>query len=278
MSYDNNEYSNELGQPVELFLFMNGSVPYAYTSADQEFIFAGNTFTAVDYIECADIADVAEGSGQNSTTIKTHRNLDVCALFLTTPPPNPVWVTVYRYHRGDSEFRRYWGGRVRAVKFDGESAEIIVESEATALERPALWKTFQPACNHILFSLECSLSEDANRRLITVATISGNVITDGAGIIAGLGSGYCTAGQAKRLTGERRAIVAHVGGNITLLQAFEGLAVGEQIYISAGCDGLKSTCASGKFKDGGGNPVDNKDNHGGFDKIPAKNPVKVGLV
>jgi hypothetical protein len=101
--------------------------------------------------------------------------------------------------------------------------------------------------------------------------ISGNDTSHGGGISA-LGSGYCTAGQVTKIAnGDRRAIVtAHVGNTITLMQPFEGLAVGEQVYVSAGCDGLKSTCASGKFKDAGGNPVDNKDNHGGFDKYPLK--------
>lgn len=277
MAFDTYEYSNDQGYPVELFLFMSGATPYAYTSADEPFEYNGITYGAADYIECEDIEDLAEGSGRNSVTIKTHRGLPVAALFMTTPPPQPVWLTIYRYHRGDSEYMRYWSGRVATVSFNGEEAEIVVESESRALERNGLWKTYQPICNHIVYSLECGLSEDANRHLITVDTIDGNDITATGGALASLGTGYCRAGVARRLSnGDRRAISDHTSNQITLVQAFEALAPGEQLYVYAGCDGTKTVCSSGKFKDGGGSPVNNLDNHFGFD-IPTKNPVTEGL-
>lgn len=279
MSYDNLEYSNESGYPAELFLFMNGSIPMAYTSADEPITYNFNTYKATEYIECDGIENIAEGSGRNDTKIKVSRNFEVAKLFQTTPPPNPIWLTIFRYHRGDGEFRRYWGGRVRSVIFNGEEAEISVDSEGAALERNGLWKTYQPICNHILYSLECSINETANRTLITVSSISGNNVQAAGGAISALGDGHTALGEARRLTtGEKRMITAHVGNAITLLQPFEDLQLNEQLYIFAGCDGRKSTCSSGKFKDGGGSPVDNKDNHGGFDKIPAKNPVQVGLI
>lgn len=277
MAFDTYEYSDEAGQPVELFLFMNGSTPYAYSSADEPTDYNGHTYVATDYLECEDVEDLAEGSGRNSTKIKTHRLLPVAQLFQTTPPPNPVWLTIYRYHRGDSEIKRFWGGKVRAVKFDGEEAEIEIESDSAALERAGIWKTYQDICNHIVYSAECGLSDGANSHLITVSLIDGNNIEAQSNGIGALGNGYCTAGQVRRLSNnDRRAVTAHVGNVLTLLQPFEGLQVGEQLYVFAGCDGTKATCSSGKFKDGGGNPVNNLDNHGGFD-IPVKNPVQVGL-
>jgi uncharacterized phage protein (TIGR02218 family) len=261
MSYlvrDQSEYS---GEPIELYEFTSGETIYRYTNGDEDIVYNTYTYSAIPIERSAPVQ--SKESAQSKIRINMPRDSSVPQIFVNISPSNTVWVTILRYHRNDSEVITYWQGRVRGVVWTLSKCELECEPQDAMLKRMALWRTYQNVCNHALYSAQCGVQANANKFPVVIGTVSDTTITSSD--LSAITSGWLTAGFIKRRTpdAQQRFISSHSGNTITILQAFDGLQVGETVDVFAGCLRDYGTCRT-KFNNG--------DNYGGFPYVPTRNP------
>lgn len=261
MSYQALEVSTHDGRPVELFLFEHGGRRYQYTSADQPITVPGlGTFRQPEWIDRGEIVRSEEPSA-GGVTVSLVRWDPVAALLNGLPPMDPVRLSIYRLHRDDvTDLRKIWSGSVHHPEFEGSVARLQCESVLAELnvDIPAI--VYHPTCNRQLFSPPCGVSEASFTVVGYVTQISGEDVW--ADAFDAHPDGWFTGGRAKPPERPQRFIVEHEGARIRLAGAIPGLIVGDQLPITAGCDGLRSTCKT-KYQ--------NLINHFGFD-IPTRDP------
>jgi uncharacterized phage protein (TIGR02218 family) len=263
MSYTTRELSEYDGKPRELFWFMRGSDEWTYSSGAEEVTFESKTFTPVAGLTRSSIKYGSERS-RSQLTVTMPRDLAVAQLFVGIPNIDPVWLYVYSIHEGETDYSVVWQGRIRGVDFRGTQATATLDTILASTKKQSLRHLYQNQCNNFMFDTNCTLSEADFSHTATVASITNNVITADDSQIAG----YYISGQIKRSNGDRRMVVADtkVGSTHTLelLTAFEDLEVGESVTLIGGaCRHTFDTC-----------PVGNKENFGGYPKVPRKNPFK----
>lgn len=242
---------------------MRGSVSWTFTSAAEAIDFESRTFAPVNGLARGNVREGTERS-KSQLTVEMPRDNEVAGEFIGIPNVSPMWLSIYRIHEGESDFRLTWQGRVRVCEFAGIKATMTLDSIAASTKKAALRHLYQNQCNHFTFDSNCGLSEAAYTHLTDVETINNNIIT----VIDSQIAGYYIAGQVKRANGDRRLITndTKVSGTHTLelLTPFENFVIGEAISIIGGaCRHTFATC-----------PLTAQPNYGGYPKVPRKNPFK----
>lgn len=266
MSYEALE-TGLAGAPVELFLFQQREVCWQYTSADGEIEWSNRTYTP---------RTVSRGSferndeaGSSTVTVRMDRELKVVGQFIDGSTATPVWLTIYRKHRTDSEAIVLFKGVVANAELIGEEVILTCVSPLSAEEKAVPRELIMRTCPHVLYGPRCTLDPTDYAVESTVTYVSGvTVKVEEQGSFT---SGDFTAGVLVRdSTLQRGFIHAHTysdGGSyphtFTLLQPMVGLAVSDDVTFYYGCDRKHSTCRD-KF--------DNMPNFGGFPLHPERNP------
>jgi uncharacterized phage protein (TIGR02218 family) len=144
-----------------------------------------------------------------------------------------------------------------------------VSSLAGLFDRPLLRVIHSPTCQHAVYDAGCGVDPGPFTTTgCAISAISGLTLT--VADAASQADGYYTAGYATVETGsaagEKVYIATHAGSTLTLLIAPPpGLTTSDTIAITAGCDGLESTCRA-KFN--------NVPYFLGFPRMPVVNPFK----
>lgn len=261
-TFDERETSQHGGQPVEGFRFVQGETVWLFTSADREVLLPIGRFDP-ETIGRDQIQQTKEDTGEQLRVTVPITN-PVAALFIGDVPSSPVWLTVYRAHRGDeSEAITVFVGKIVRAEFAESDATLVGTSVAAHLLRAVPPLHMQTPCNHILFSAECGANPTACRDLVSITTVDGPIVTSND--FALQPDQWFRGGRLQSLAGEVRFIADHVGDTIELMSAMPGLASLDTAYAYWGCDHLEATCAS-KF--------DRLDNHLGFSRLPTRNPFE----
>lgn len=262
MTYSSYENAIEIGTPVELYQFSQGTTHWYFTSG-------ANPITRLG-IEYKGAAIERNGIKQSSDIFKDSlqftfsRGNEFAVQYIGFPPEEVTTVTVLRGHYGDpdSEFIVYWKGRVVGAKASANSIEVECESIFTSMKRPGLRMRFELQCRHTLYLAGCNVFREAYKHegILTLGLDGITHTVDGAD---GQANGYYAGGILIAPGGASRFITAHTQETITISRPLAGLATGNTVAIYAGCDHTKATCLS-KFN--------NLLNFGGFPFIPSKNP------
>lgn len=263
MSYSSRELSEDTGKPRELYWFMQGTQSWTYTSAAEPMDFESLTFNPVNGLSRGSIKEGAERT-KTQVTVEMPRDTAVAGEFVGVPNATSMWLSIYRIHEGESEFRLTWQGRVRFAEFAGIKVTLTLDTILMSNKKSALRHLFQNQCNHFTFDANCGLSEAAFSHATSVVSIDNNILT----VDDAQADGYYIAGQVKRANGDRRFIVTDTLASgvhtLELLTPFEDLNVSEDIIIIGGaCRHTFDTC-----------PVEVQPNYGGFPKVPRINPFK----
>ena len=264
MSFDAREISEYEGEPQELYWFMRGVESWTYTSGAYPIVLDTNTYEPLAGLKRGEVTRGRERS-RNQLSIDIPRTADIVQQYITVPKQSPIWLKIYRIHEGETDYRIFYQGRVRAVDFKGGMAKMTLDDILASVYKQAFRHKFQNQCNHFMFDSNCTLSEeDYLHNDVAVATVSGETITlDNAAA-----AGAFINGQVRRSNGERRQVVndtkAGSTHTLTLRMPFEGLEAGEEVdLIEAACRNSWATC-----------PADNKVNYGGYPLVPRKNPFQ----
>lgn len=267
MTYDDQETSDDTGEPVELYTFTNGGDLYRYTSSESTETSGVLSFEPV----AIQRDDTAEGPEERDYdfAMRLPSSDPVALLFAGLPPIGRVRVRVQRFHRSDTptpEVQTVFDGYVTGATYDENwrSCKLTARSTFSSIGRQMPARTFQGLCNHRLYGASCKADDtDPAFRASTKSVTSqvDNVLT-----VAGLGAfaaGWFTGGYVEdAVTGEKRMVLDDDGaGALTLLLPFS--AEPSTVNVIAGCDHEAETCQS-KF--------DNLVNFGGFPFVPTANP------
>ncbi len=186
----------------------------------------------------------------------------VPTLFIGDLPSSPVWMTIYRAHRGEEALAvTIFSGKVVRARFEESEAILTGASLMAMLARTVPILALQTACNHVLYSDACGADPSACRDLVTVTSVSGaTVVSNGFALRPDL---WFRGGRLETSSGETRFIVGHQGATVTLISPLPGLSSLDQVKAYWGCDHLEATCRD-KFH--------NVANHLGWSHLPSRNP------
>lgn len=269
MSYAEREESVDNGALVEFVRFAIGvDRVYRYTSALTVQTHAGEEYEPI-FLDRSSPAMSPEIE-QNKLTIKMPRDVAIADLFKKNAPSRTVWIAYYRRHEGDVVPISYWQGRVSAVQWVGDMAELTCDSLESMLRRQGLRPMYQPTCRHFLYDGRCPVPEAAFKTSALVQSVNGDTLVSPA--FASKPNGWFTLGFVDTASFDSRFIIGHAGDTVTLIAPFEASPLGQTVDAFAGCDQLHLTCRDkfGEFTDGGRD-------FGGSDLVPITNVFEKGL-
>lgn len=262
MTYTDYEGSTELGAPIELYEFVQGTQKWHRATGEMDYLKGQDLYTASPLKR--DRIKQSNDVFKDGIALTFPRDDEFASQYLGFAPDEPTTVTIFRGHLGDpdEEFVSYWKGRVVGSKATENSIVIECESIFTSIQRPGLRARFELSCRHTLYGRGCNLLRDAFKVPGSVDSVSGVAVS--VSEAAAQPDGFFTGGMIVIPGGAARFITAHTGASLTLIRPLEGLFAGLDIELYPGCDHLKSTCK---------NKFDNLDNFGGFPYIPTRNPM-----
>ena len=279
MSYIQFEQSDHGAEPVELYKFYSDAftIPYFYTSADEDITYNGDTYTALKNLKRSQPELTREVSAQ-TLSINVPRSNELAKRWLMYVPPRTVWVTLYRYHRSEitaPEVVTFWQGKVRGVTWSSNECALECMPIDTAFSRNGLRVTYGGTCRHQLYGSKCQVPLVDFIKPATITGISGNTIQSPDFVttvdnVTTAPDGWWTAGFIENpATQEIRYITNHSSTSVDLMVAFETLQPGDTVNITAGCNHKSTTCQ---------NKFNNIVNYGGLGiYIPDDNPFTIKL-
>lgn len=253
--------SQDDGKPVEFFEFILGTQSWYLTTADTEIVCDGHTYIP-DTVSRTAKELTGELTGKR-TTITLPGDHAISANYDNYVPPEPMAVTIRRQHRGDTDPIIVFIGVVRTASFEDVFSKLICEHISMGVGRVGLYVRYQPLCSKVWGSAPCGVSEEDFKTDLTVTSIDGTVV-------------YCTTGQSTdyftggyvRFGDDYRMMTASSASLIEVSFPFEGLEVGSELTLYAGCDRSFGTCKT-KFS--------NSINFGGCPYVPNVNVFTVGI-
>jgi uncharacterized phage protein (TIGR02218 family) len=264
VTYDSLEQSAYGAAPVECFKFVTGMTEFRYTSADAAITADGELYS-VAAISRGEIDQSTEADG-GSVEITLDRLDPISVLFMAYMPVEPMTVRIIRLHRTNPEFKVPFSGQVAEARYNRNSCVLKCTGPQSALKRSIPRLHYQRQCNWALYSAQCGVNREAFKDTATLSAVSGATITSST--FDARDDGWYEGGWAETGDGQRRTIMKHVGGVLTLIAPFFGISAGATVYAFAGCDRSMAICTS-RFN--------NLDNHFGFPDIKPRNPHEKGV-
>lgn len=260
MSYSAVESSQLSGNPIEFYRFTIGTRNWYYCSGDEAQEYLTNVYTPIT-IGRRNIR-IDQEITKAQLEIEMPASTEVAAEFIPGAPNQVVNLRIYRKHRTDAEVILFWSGRVINVAFEDLKATVQCEPIFTFMRQPGLKIIATKECQHNVYDIGCQAIEADFQVTGTISAILASDVVQVAAAASHV-DGWWVAGTLKKFSGESRTIRAHSSTTITLLAPMVGLKVGDLVFLSAGCDHLKTTCIS-KFN--------NVPNFGGQPWLPEDNP------
>lgn len=267
MTFASVERSVESGRPVELYKFVVGINTYYYTSAADSFTFGGNLYLPRQ-IERSKLSQTNEERQQQvEVTLPTED--EVASRFVGVIPADIIYLTISKYHRGDSEEVVLWAGVIVGAAYINQGAQCKMKGMTTegAIGRTIPRFKYQGLCNHVLFDASCQVTAASFLYTGICGAVSGDTITVN-GIGAAHGAGWMVGGYANLDDRDFRLIIEQVGDILTMYLPFENNPMGQSIKCYAGCDHTIVDCE---------NKFSNLVRYGGFPFIPELNPFVSGI-
>lgn len=264
MSYNDLESSNYNGEPIYLYEFRLNDQYWRYTSAATSQSMGGFMW------EPMGVSD--DGVKQTGDTTVDALNITmplsspVVGLFRGTPPSHPVFITLRRFHFGDSDAAVCYVGEVVQTNMNTPTSAILTCNTLSAsMERNGLRLAWSRSCPYALYDSCCKVDKELFRFDGTIQSVGGSSI-----IIPGItvfGDRYFAGGFIQwtdpRYGEESRAIEQHVGNELIIFGTVSGLAGGMVLKIYPGCPRTTEACDT-KFK--------NLPNYGGIPSMPPNSP------
>lgn len=244
MAYADDEKSTEASAPVELYTLTAAGTTYRYTSHPEDYVFGGNTYTAIPIQRSSTSIETPVAQGE--VTVDIAITAPFCANLLGGLPAQGLTCTITRVQPVSGESRVLWTGVINAFTGHGHvlSLRVAVSTDDTlAQELPAY--RLHKQCGHQLYDgATCQVVRATYTVTTTIASMSGAEITltsDG-----GNPDGWAVGGELDNLTtGDSRSVIAHVGNVVTLSAPFRANAAnGNDVQLFAGCDKTVATCVS----------------------------------
>lgn len=264
MAYNIIETSSYDGEPIYLYEFRLNDKYWRYTSAAERVSLLGSIW------EPTGVAD--DGIKQTGETQVDALNITlptesaVVGLFIGTPPINPVYVTIRRFHYGDTDAAVCYVGELYQANMSNPTySTVTANTLSAAMERNGLRLAWSRACPYSVYDTCCKVNKESMRYDGTIQSVGGNQIV--VANLSAFGDDWFTGGYIEWIDPqrgtERRAIETHAGDTLSIFGVVGGLTGGLVIKIYPGCARTSVECAS-KFN--------NLDNYGGIISMPDRSP------
>lgn len=265
MSYDTIERSIEGGRPIHLYRFTLGSTVWRYTSADEDLVLDGVTWTAVP-INDSGVKLTGETS-VDALTITASIDIGPAQVYMTSPPAEPILVERLATHEGLLIPLINYVGEVSQVNFPNPPGQCVITSQtlSATMRRNGVRIGYQRTCPYALYDqATCKVNKASFAVSLTITDVVGTAVT-----VSGMPSvadGYFTGGLfewSQPVIGNRTMFIeAHAGSVFTAFGDTSDLYPGLTITAYPGC--LRTMAACQAFG--------NLDNYGGFPWMPGKSP------
>lgn len=271
------------GKPVQLYEFIRTSdgtdYRWLYNSSDRDLTYLSVVWEAIPISD--DGIKLSSEAVSTDLVVTMPISEPFCEQFRLngTTPSDTVWLRIRRVHGGDIEgidsgqaiIRNdaliTWIGTVNGINQTSElEAKVRCSMLSASLKRGGLRYGYQKNCPHVLYaSNTCKVDKEAFRVAGQVVSITGSMINTAE--FALFPVGWFNGGfiEYNLISGvlERRIILTHAGGNVSIMGLPVGISIGDIVYAFPGCDRTVATCVA-KFN--------NLANMGGFPHSPGRNP------
>lgn len=259
------ETSVESGSRIELYTLAMGSTVYRmHNSVETTLVYAGDDFDRTS------VKRGAIATGQEYLEIMLPGSHAFPLKFTEIAPGQTASMTIQSYHRDEpSDVRVIYKGVVRAVAFTQNMAHsaLSLVPISEAMQRTIPERTFQAACNNVLFDADCKVSEGSHAYINQVLAIAGNIVTI-SNLETTKGDGWATGGYVAYGALDYRLVLEQDGDDLILVLPFTESILGENVSTYAGCDHSIAVCDV-KFL--------NEINFGGHPYVPTKNIFLTGI-
>lgn len=272
MAFNDAEISNDDGQPIGLYLFEWGPTLWAYTSSDRA-VTRTETINGleveVEYLPLAisDSGLTQGGSSENDFAVTIPPNIPIVVRFRTTPPSEPIWLTVRRKHSAEDDAPIYWIGTVSNIKGqDIANKQVFGRPLSGSFKRTGLRLCWTTGCPHFLYDPGCKVDPADYELDGEITALTGSTATvDFAGAFDAdyFHGGIISWEASVDGTIERRMIQSQAGDVLTIFGTTDWMEVGMAVKLYPGCIRNAETCEL-KFN--------NLSNYGGFDFLPTESP------
>lgn len=265
MTFEAYETSVEDGSTIEIYTLALGSTIYRMHDSSEPII-----NVAGDDYERVQVSRGPIATGQEYLEIGLPGSHAFTLKFAAIAPGQTASLTIQSLQRADpSDVRVIYKGVVRSVAFTHNAAKsalsLIPINDAFKKEIPE--RTFQAACNNVLFDSDCKVVDGSYSFIGPVSAIVGNVVTV-TGLSAAKGSVWSTGGFIAFGALDYRLVLEQSGDDLILVLPFYESVLSENVTVYAGCDHSIATCLS-KFN--------NEINFGGCPFVPTKNIFISGI-
>lgn len=276
-TYDTNELSESDAQQTFLYRFVGPLATYHWTNAPAA------VTASIDSVDIAffhprggishnDPTESPDAGRSGLEAIVAHTN-PIIRAHREFPPPGDIDLTVWRQNEVSGEVFQIWSGVVVETPIEGSIGTIkcqhIIELVAGS---EGLSEKWAPTCPFMTYQFPCPAQIANHSTTVTVTSIdTENFTVTVTGIVQA--DGWFKAGVFAVGNGDKRFILDHTGGMLTLLQNFpaSSLRVGDTATLIDGDDHLYETCAV-KF----GAETGNGDAFGGNHIQANHNPHAIG--
>jgi hypothetical protein len=257
VTFDLMEKSTASSKPFELYLFQGTGISMAVSSGDKKVDYLAQSFVPTSISR--DEVDISNEVTSGQMKCYLPKNHPIAQLFISYLPTSSVALTVFAGHDGDPDIFVVFNGTVASANF-GDQATLICNSFQYKMQTRVPRILYQAPCPHVFGDKFCGVDLST----VTYAGVVGAVSADGTEVTVtafgalphSLKAGFLRRGN------DLRMIVDQVGDVVTLITPIAGLAVGDVVLGTAGCQGTFSDC----------NSYLNIANFLGFDLIPILNP------
>lgn len=241
MSYDSDETSVSLANPIELYKFLYNGIEYCYTSSQYVQEVNGVAYSP-EYIERGNSLKLGDSSGSVETcTITVGRDNAIALLYQGAPPElSSVTVQVFRLHGlANTDSIKILDGVVSQVRFKDSIAELTVTIE-NVLSRYIPRGTLSYSCQNCIYDEKCNLKEEDYAFRCTVSGWEG--LTLYSSELRDKPSGYFTDGYMV-MGNCIRAITRHSDNLIQIKYPINELEKQGSFIAYPGCSQLFKVCA-----------------------------------
>lgn len=273
MSFDTREISIDDASAIEYLLFTRGVQAWRYTSELSDVSFQGSTFKAMSGISRGTIEQSNEDTSAQ-LLITLPRVASIASQFIGVQIPQPIDITLYRNHRGESdgEAATIWVGEVTSARFVGSNLELLCSTIMASFDNPLGRILFSRDCQNMLYDDLCRVDPldheyDAEVTVIDVTGTLVTVIASGTPSVPDLGStpSHYARGWLE-WNGIRSTIREETAAGEFVLQIpLPGIVVTDTVKIRRGCDRTHGMCNS---------VFNNGDRFQGYELIPLRDVNK----
>ena len=249
-TYDDNELSERDAAQTFLYRFAGPLVTFYWTNAPVAVTATIDAVATTFFHPRGGIApanDPTESpdAGKSGLDIAVAHTNPIIRAHREFPPPGDITVDVWRQNEIGGAVFHVWGGVVVETPIDGSIgtircmhiAELVAGSEG-------LNEKWAPTCPFMTYQFPCPALVSNHSTSVTVTTIdTENFTVTVTGIVQV--DGWFTAGVFAAANGDKRFILDHTGGVLTLVQNFptSSLRVGDTATLIDGDDHLYETCS-----------------------------------